>query len=452
MSTIAAISTPRGEGGIAVIRLSGESVFSIAEKVFRGAKTPSKMPGYSCAFGHITDGETEIDECVLTVFRAPHSYTGEDVIEFAVHGGDFTAKKTLALLIKNGAKAARAGEFTERAVLSGKMNLTQAEAVIDIIKARADNELRLANAMKNGVIYRKIEAVKSDLISLSAEIGVSDDYPDDYGEVSADEVVARIEKNLAEIEDLTDGYARGSIIRSGIATVITGKPNVGKSSIMNLLLGTDRSIVTDIPGTTRDTIDGFVEIDGYTLKLTDTAGLRNADDTVEAIGIKRAVSAANSAAITLAVFDLSREFDENDELTKAGFLKDSTVIIFNKTDKPQVFSESFKKDLEANYACVHFCAKSGEGLRELRFEIGKIIEKNIVLPDTEAILSERQFAAAENTKNALIAAKEAALAGSASDIYSVLLSEAINSLFELTGESLTETVSKDIFSRFCVGK
>jgi tRNA modification GTPase len=449
---IAAISTPRGEGGIAIIRLSGGGAFSVAEKVFRGVKKPTEMQGYTCTFGGVYDGERKIDECVLTVFRAPHSYTGEDVIEFAVHGGDFTARKTLSLLIENGAVAARAGEFTERAVLSGKMNLTEAEAVIDIIKARADNELRFANAMKDGALYKKIAAVKTDLVNLAAEIGAADDYPDDYDEVPREVQSARLDSAITAIEKLTNGYESGALIRSGIPTAITGKPNAGKSSLMNLLLGQNRSIVTDIPGTTRDTIDGYIEQSGYTLKLIDTAGLRETDDAVEAIGVLRAVAAAAEAAINLAVFDLSKPDDEGDRLTIAGLRAGKTVVILNKTDKEQVLTEKFCKDLRENYPCVNFSAKSGEGLSKLREAIGEIIDKNIILPDTEIILNERQNIAAAAARDALVAAKKAAAAGNTSDIIGCLLQRAIEALLELTGENITETVANDIFSRFCVGK
>jgi tRNA modification GTPase len=450
--TIAAISTPRGEGGIAIIRLSGGGVFSVAEKIFRGVKKPSEMNGYTCTFGHIMSGEREIDECVLTVFRAPNSYTGEDVIEFAVHGGDFTAKKTLSLLLENGAVAARAGEFTERAVLSGKMNLTQAEAVIDIIKARAENELKFANAMKDGTLYKKIAAVKTDLIELAADIGAADDYPDDYDEVPRAVLEARIEAAQIAIEKLTNGYDTGALIRSGIPTVITGKPNAGKSSLMNLLLGQNRSIVTDIPGTTRDTIDGYIEQSGYTLRLIDTAGLRETGDKVEAIGVNRAIEAAKAAAINLAVFDVSKAADEGDKLTTVGLRAGKTVVIFNKSDKERLLSEDFCANLQKNFPCVNLSAKTGEGLSELKAAIGEIIERNIILPDTEIVLNERQNTAAKAAKNALIDTKNAAEAGASSDIIGCLLQKAIEALLELTGENITETVANDIFSRFCVGK
>jgi tRNA modification GTPase len=450
--TIAAISTPRGEGGIAIIRLSGGGAFSVAEKVFRGVKKPSEMQGYTCTLGGVYDNDRKIDDCVLTVFRAPHSYTGEDVIEFAVHGGDFTARKTLSLLTENGARAARAGEFTERAVLSGKMNLTEAEAVIDIIKAKADNELKFANAMKDGALYKTIAAIKTDLVNLAAEIGAADDYPDDYDEVPHDILTARLVAALKAIEKLTAGYTNGALIRSGIPTVITGKPNAGKSSLMNLLLGQNRSIVTDIPGTTRDTVDGYIEQSGYTLKLIDTAGLRETDDAVEAIGVLRAVAAAAEAAINLAVFDLSKAADEGDNLTIAGLRGGRTVVIFNKTDKERILSKDFCANLQKKYPCINFSAKSGEGLDELRAMIGKIIDRNIILPDTEIILNERQNSAAISARDALCDAKKAVNAGSSSDIIGCLLQRAIEALLELTGENITETVANDIFSRFCVGK
>jgi tRNA modification GTPase len=450
--TIAAISTPRGEGGIAVIRLSGGGVFSVAEKVFRGIKKPSEMKGYTCTFGHIFDGNRRIDECVLTVFRAPNSYTGEDVIELSVHGGDFTARKTLSLLLENGAVAAKAGEFTERAVLSGKMNLTEAEAVIDIIKAKAENELKFANAMKDGALFRKITAVKSDLTVLASEIGAADDYPDDYDEVPRDELCSRLHRATETIEKLITGFTKGAVIRSGIPTVITGKPNAGKSSLMNLLLGQNRSIVTDIPGTTRDVIDGLIEQSGYTLRLIDTAGLRETGDRVEAIGVSRAQKAAKAAAINLAVFDCSRPDDEGDKLTIAGLEAGKSVVIFNKTDKEYSLSDEFRAALSEKFPCVKISAKSGEGIETLKSAISEIIERNIILPDTETILNERQNTAAISARDALLRAETAAKSGLSSDIISVLLGEAIAALLELTGEEITETVANEIFSRFCVGK
>ncbi|MDR0991592.1 MAG: tRNA uridine-5-carboxymethylaminomethyl(34) synthesis GTPase MnmE [Ruminococcus sp.] len=449
---IAAIATPRGEGGIAVVRLSGEGVFGVAEKVFTGLKKPGEMAGYTCTFGHITDGEQIIDECVLTVFRAPHSYTGEDTAEFSVHGGDFTARKTLALLIKNGARAARAGEFTERAVLNGKMNLTQAEAVADIIGARAENELRFANAMKSGLLFTAVSAVREKLINLAADIGVADDYPDDYGEVSPEHIKCVLTEAKSELLRLTGSFAAGSIIKSGIPTAIIGKPNAGKSSLMNLLLGVSRSIVTDIPGTTRDIVDGFIEADGYTLRLIDTAGLRETGDRAEEIGVSLAREAAGFAGITLAVFDLSREADPDDRKTLELCKNGSTVAVFNKNDRERAVSAEFIAEIRAKMPAVYISAKTGEGIEQLRGAIGEIIAQSFNLTDTEVLLTERQFLLAKQAESDIENALRELEAGVSSDITGVLVSEAALSLSKLTGETITEEIARDIFARFCVGK
>jgi tRNA modification GTPase len=453
---IAAISTPRGEGGIAVIRLSGEGVFEVAEKIFSGIKRPAEMAGYTCTFGHIKEADEIIDECVLTVFRAPHSYTGEDTAEFAVHGGDFTARKTLSLLLKqSGVRAAKAGEFTERAVLNGKMSVTQAEAVADIIGARAENELRYANAMKSGALYRTITAARENLIKLAADIGVSDDYPDDYGEVSAGYIKDVLTKTQETIKKLTGSFAAGSIIKSGIPAAIVGKPNTGKSSLLNLLLGIRRSIVTDIPGTTRDIIDGYIEVSGYTLRLIDTAGLRSTADKAELIGVSLAYEAAGTAGVTLAVFDLSRAADEDDRKTlellktaKTG----SAVAVFNKSDCGRMLESTFTEKISETVPSVYISAKTGDGLESLKTAIGGIIDKGFNLTDTEVLLTERQYHLAARAETEINNAISELEAGASTDIIGVLVSAAAAELSELTGEAITEAITGDIFARFCVGK
>jgi tRNA modification GTPase len=254
------------------------------------------------------------------------------------------------------------------------------------------------------------------------------------------------------VKKLTDGYAAGSLIKSGIPVVITGKPNAGKSSIMNLLSGQNRSIVTDIPGTTRDTIDGYITLSGYTLKLTDTAGLRETGDLAEKIGVERALEAVKTAAITLAVFDLGRTADENDELTLKNCETGQTIIIFNKTDEERALPDDFINALSEKHPTVFLSAKSGEGLSELKESLAKKLEENIMLSDTEAVLNERQFAAASAAEAALTRVVSAAKENAATDIISVLIFEATEHLSSLTGESVTESVADEIFSRFCVGK
>ena len=333
--TVAAISTAQGEGGIGVIRISGDDALRIADKIFYSVsgKKVTEMKGYTASFGKISENGEDIDEAVALVFKAPHSYTGEDVVELSCHGGLYITKRVLRAVLNAGAVPARAGEFTKRAFLNGKIDLTEAEAVIDIISAKSRGAARSALCVKEGALRKKIDGVKNDLLSMAAHLSAWADYPEeDIAEVTADSVIETCDNAIKCFKSLLDSYDCGQAVKKGIDTVIAGRPNVGKSTLMNLLSGYEKSIVTDIPGTTRDIVEDTVTVGDVVLNLSDTAGLRDTEDTVEKIGVDRARKRLEQCGLLLAVFDNSRELDEDDyALIESAKLVPSIAVI-NKTD------------------------------------------------------------------------------------------------------------------------
>ena len=309
MSTIAAVATPDAVGGISVIRISGEKSLEIADKIFKNyaGKAPSQMDGYTCAYGQIiNDNNEKIDDVVLTVFRNPKSYTGEDVVEVSCHGGRYITKKILRMIYKYGAEPAQGGEFTKRAFLNGKMSLTQAEAVMDIISSGGESQLRYANALKDGAVFRRINKIKEGLVNILADLAAWADFPEeDVPEVKPEVLGAQIDRVVKDLTKTLDTYDHGRIVREGINTVICGKPNVGKSTLMNCLSGYQRSIVTDIAGTTRDIIEENVRIGELTLRLSDTAGIRETDDIIESMGVDIAYKKIDEADLILSLIHIS---------------------------------------------------------------------------------------------------------------------------------------------------
>ena len=333
--TIAAISTAQGQGGIGVIRISGDNAIPIADKVFQSVnnKKLCELKGYSALFGHVVkDGEI-IDEAVALVFKGPKSYTGEDVVEISCHGGMYITKEVLRTVFSAGAVPADAGEFTKRAFLNGKIDLTEAEAVIDIISAKSKTAARTALCAKNGALWNRIENLKNSLVSTAAHLSAWADYPEeDIAEVDSDSLAETFNNALSDFHMLLSTYDAGQIIKEGIDTVIAGKPNTGKSTLMNLLAGKDKSIVTDIPGTTRDIIEETVLVKDVVLKLSDTAGIHETGDMVEKIGVDIAKTRLKNCGLVLAVFDGSKALDE-DDIKLINELKDAQVIgIINKAD------------------------------------------------------------------------------------------------------------------------
>ena len=348
--TIAAIATPSAVGGISVIRISGPEALTIAGRVFStfSGKPLDSLKGYTCAYGQIISGgetgeagENAIDDGVASVFRAPRSYTGEDTIEISCHGGLFVTREVLRAVLRSGARLAEPGEFTKRAFLNGKLSLTQAEAVADLIGAVSEKILRTAKSALSGALYRRIRSITDDLLAVSAHLAAYIDYPEeDVDELTEKDVEAIVEKSLGDLNQLLAGFDRGQLIKEGVDTVIVGKPNVGKSTLMNLLSGRARSIVTNIPGTTRDVVEETVNLGDVVLRLADTAGIRDTDNPVEKIGVDIALERLTTASLALVVFDLSEPLSEDDDRIISRLSEETlpAVAIFNKTDLPQSLS------------------------------------------------------------------------------------------------------------------
>lgn len=451
--TIAAVSTPLGAGGIGVIRISGDEALTVADRVFKniGGKKLSEMKGYTAAFGMVFDNEEPIDEAVAVVFKAPHSYTGENVVELSCHGGIYITQQVLRAVLNNGAVLAQAGEFTKRAFLNGKIDLTESEAVMDIISAKGKAAARSALSIKEGRLRRDIDEVKVSLLDSAAHLSAWADYPeDDIPEVSVESLRDNINAALKKLNSLIKGYDVGKAVKEGIDTLIIGKPNVGKSTIMNLLSGCEKSIVTDIPGTTRDIIQETVVLGNVVLLLSDTAGLRDTDNPIEKIGVDRARQRLTSCGLALAVFDASRTLD-GDDIEMLELLGDVPCIaIINKTDLKQVVDTEYIKHKVNDI--IYISAANGTGIDELTSAVEKIAGTADFDKNTAVLSTERQRECALSAVKALEDAVNAIDIGMTLDAVTVSIEEAIQSLLELTGERASEAVVHSVFSKFCVGK
>lgn len=452
-TTIAAICTAQGEGGIGVIRISGDDSLRIADKVFKNInnKKVADMKGYTAAFGKVCNNGEEIDEAVVLVYRAPHSYTGENVVEISCHGGIFITKQVLRAVLDNGAVPAQAGEFTKRAFLNGKIDLTEAESVIDIISAKSRSAARAALCVKDGALRRKIDKIKEDLLSQAAHLSAWADYPEeDIVDVSDEELFATFDNAVKVLQGLLDTYDSGQAVKQGIDTVIAGRPNVGKSTLMNLLTGCEKSIVTDIPGTTRDIVEDTVVLGDVILRLSDTAGLRDTEDRVEQIGVDRAKKRLEQCGLLLAVFDNNQIFNDDDYELIKNAKNATTIAIINKIDLEQKLDTDFINDNFENV--VYISAKSGECREELTKAVEKIAGTANLNPSEGILSNERQRLAVANALSSVVEAKSALDAGLTYDAVTVSLEDAISNLLELTGESTSDEVIDRVFHNFCVGK
>lgn len=451
--TIAAISTANGVGGMGVIRISGENSRQTADRVFQSVsgKKISEMKGYTATFGKVYDGDELIDEAVALVFAAPHSYTGEDVVEISCHGGLYITKRVLRAVLKNGAVSAEPGEFTKRAFLNGKLGLTEAEAVMDIISARGEQSARAAMSCMEGTLRKRIDSVRDSLVNTAAHLSAWADYPEeDIPEIDTDNLIENLDKCRQELANLLKGYDAGKVIRQGVDTVIAGRPNVGKSTIMNLLSGCERSIVTNVPGTTRDIIEETVMLGEIPLNLSDTAGIRSTDDPVEKIGVQRAKDRVLKAGLVLAVFDSSKPLSEDDRELIEILEKASALAVINKTDLEQKLDTEYIKSKIKHV--VFLSAISGNGTEELEREVADIVGTSNLDASQGILATERQRSAAESAYESVKEAIETIRLGITLDAVTVVIEDAINSLLELTGERTTETVVDKVFHQFCVGK
>ncbi len=453
MSTIAAISTPNAMGGIAVIRISGEDALGVAERIFSpfGEKKVADMEGYTCAYGIAHDGDERLDDCILTVFRAPHSYTGEDIAELSCHGGLYVTRKVLRAALANGAVNAEAGEFTKRAYLNGKLDLTQAEAVMDIISAKGERELKMAESLREGAAFRKAKKCSDKLLKILGDLAAWADYPEeDIPEVRPDVLSEELKSVRDDLRSLIRNYDSGRILREGVATAIIGRPNVGKSTLFNCLSGCERSIVTEIAGTTRDIIEESVRIGDITLRLSDTAGIHETDDVIEGIGVEMAEKMISKSELVIAVFDGSCPLTEDDLYLINKINKNNTVAVVNKNDVEQLLDTSLLEQKIQHI--VYLSAKENTGVNELYDKIQTIFKLNEADFDTATAANERQKKCIDKALEGIESAISSLEIGEMLDAVNILVDEAEQSLLMLTGEKVTDAVVDEVFSRFCVGK
>ncbi len=459
--TVVAISTPRAQGGISVIRISGENALAAADCIFSPLsrkEKPSQMQGYTCAYGFFLDSDgNRIDDGILTVFRTPHSYTGEDVVELSCHGGIYVTDKLLRRIYECDVSPAGAGEFTKRAFLNGKMSLTQAEAVADIISAQGDAFCRTAVSIKDGSTYRETEKLSQRLITVLGAVAAWIDYPEeDIDEITPKSMRAELSDISLELKKISATYDRGRILRQGIKAVIAGKPNAGKSTLMNLLCGCERSIVTDIAGTTRDVIEETVRLGDILLRLSDTAGIRTSSDVIEQAGIDLAYRHMEQAELIIAVFDGSVPLNEYDfELISRckALLGSGTRVIacINKCDKETICEKKIIYD--SFQQVVEISAKNNSALDTIQTVLTNMYMTDSIDNITQTlIVNERQKLCIDMAAARIDEALTALDSGITLDAVNVVLDEAENALLKLNGQKASEEVVNEVFSHFCVGK
>lgn len=445
MRTIAAISTPQGSGGIAVIRISGDEAFCVTDRIFsfQGAKRLFEVLPNTVVFGRIADeNNKEIDQVLVSVFKAPHSFTGEDVVEISCHGGVLVAKQVLKTVLKAGAVLAERGEFSKRAFLNGKMDLAQAEGIIDLIGAVSEKGADKAVFQMEGRLSKEILSIRETLLSLAAHLEAAADFPEeDIPELSYDVVQNTLKTVLENLNKLLKTSDYGKVLREGLPVAVIGKPNVGKSSILNYLAGQERAIVTDIAGTTRDVIEEFVQLDGIPVKLMDTAGIHQTDDIVEKIGVERSKTAANDASLILAVFDVSNPIDEKDKEILELIKDRPHIIVLNKSDLDK------NNDLDG----TEVSARSGAGMEKLIEQIVEFASKD-TNENENVITNERHINCLIRCKESIERAVLSAEQNMPTDMLAIDITEAIGDLGEITGQTVSQEIVDKVFHNFCLGK
>ena len=455
-TTIAAISTAMSESGIGIIRVSGPEAVDIVSRIYRskgGKKDINKVPTHTIHYGYIYDGEELIDEVLVMVMRAPRTFTGEDTVEIDCHGGVYAMRRVLETVLKNGAKTASPGEFTKRAFLNGKMDLSQAEAVMDVIQAKNEYALKSSMEQLRGSVQKAIRDIRKDLLYHTAYIESALDDPEHISlDGYSQELLEIVEKAQEEIAHLLKTASDGKMIKEGIRTVILGKPNAGKSSLLNVLVGENRAIVTDIEGTTRDILEEYINLHGISLRMIDTAGIRETEDVVEKIGVNRARDMAKEADLILYVVDSSRPLDENDEEIISMLDSRKAIVLYNKTDlEPKVDMKALKE--RVNRPVISVSAKEETGIRELEKEIKNMFfSGEISFNDEVYITNARHKEALMEAAESLRLVKNSIEMDMPEDFFSIDLMNAYESLGRIIGESVGEDLVNEIFSKFCMGK
>ncbi len=461
-STVAAISTAQAPGGIGIVRISGPNALEVADRVFtaKSGKLLKDQKGYTMLYGRVhtpieegpgPEEPEDLDEALAFVYRAPASFTGEDVAELSCHGGLYLLRQLLQAVLDAGASPAGPGEFTRRAFLNGKMGLTEAESVMELISAKGKQAARAALAGWDGALEKKIRGLREELLGLCAHLDAWADYPEEeIPAVDTKNLAASVEKAELQVQELLDSFETGKILREGVETVIAGRPNAGKSTLMNLLSGCQRSIVTEIPGTTREIVEETVLLGEIPLRLADTAGLRFTEDPVESIGVEKARQRLRTAGLILAVFDSSLPLNQEDRELVEACRDVPAVAVINKSDLESKIDDQYIKD---NFKqIVYISALAGQGLKELSQSVTGLLRTGDLDPQEGMLFTQRQRDAARKAEICIKEARDALSMGMTLDAVTVSLEGAVSALLELTGERASQAVVEQVFSRFCVGK
>lgn len=455
--TIAGISTATGEGGIGIVRISGENAIEIAARIFKSHKNKDvkNMKSYTMMYGHIVDPETSeiVDEVILSCMRAPYTYTKEDIIEINCHGGSVAVRRVLAVVLAAGARIAEPGEFTKRAFLNGRIDLSQAEAVIDLIRSKTDEGMKLALSQTQGKLSQKIKDIMEDLVKILSHIGAAVDFPEeDVEEVVTGDIIEISQAIIKKMDSLLINADKGKIIREGLDTIIVGKPNVGKSSLLNALVEESRAIVTDIPGTTRDVIEEYININGIPIRLVDTAGIREAGDIVEKIGIEKSREYIQRAELIIFIIDVSRKIDKEDE-DIINLIKDKkTIVVLNKCDLDIKADVDYIRNAFKSSVIVDAVIKSDEGVDQIKSAISDEVYKGNVSLNDVYITNVRHRDIIKRAQMSIKKGLDTLESGIPIDFASIEFKEAYLTLGEITGDTVSDDIIDRIFKDFCVGK